>query len=123
MIVGLHAHIIQGEIQIVDLRSGNIDKRICGFGLKLPDLDFTTHGNLICASSIMKGWERDRIIDPTTGFTKILPNSSMDASFSACILGRVPSTGEYKVLRVGASIPLTNRRPCQVITLNGAQSR
>ncbi|CAL4939484.1 unnamed protein product [Urochloa decumbens] len=124
MIAGLCAHGIQGEIQIVDLRSGNIDKRIYGFGLELRDLDFTTQGDLICASSvIMKGWKRDCIIDPTMGSTTILPTSGMDAYFSVCILGHVPSTWEYKVLRVGAFIPSTNRRPCQIITLIGGAQR
>ncbi|RLN35693.1 hypothetical protein C2845_PM03G11260 [Panicum miliaceum] len=89
-----------GEIHILDL-SGNIVRRIRGLGHLGSYL--TTHAGLVRVSTMDMhdfDFDADLVINPATGAFSILPGGNRSPLVNACVLGRVPSTGECKVLRL-----------------------
>ncbi|TVU38155.1 hypothetical protein EJB05_11509, partial [Eragrostis curvula] len=92
------------HLHIFDM-SGNIVKRMCGLGDHTTHL--STHADLVCAKrrTLEDGDDgllrQDLLLNPATDAIHVLPDVSIRSSqVTTCYLGRVPSTGEYKVLRV-----------------------
>ncbi|KAL6656880.1 hypothetical protein ACP70R_004660 [Stipagrostis hirtigluma subsp. patula] len=97
------------EIHLVDMHSGDIVKRIDDHalgGLVLPGFDLCTNAGLVCGSAnTTSGAQQTVVLDPATGVIDVLPDGGRpDAGGSPCIVGHVPSTGLYKVLRVALSM-------------------
>jgi F-box interacting protein len=113
-----------GEIHILDL-SGDIVKRIRGLGhlCSYP----TTNDGLVCVSTMaMHDFDAnaDLVLNPATGAVSILPGGNRPPVVNACVLGRVPSTGEYKVLRLSYYHKEFKDEgfgvACEIIALGGA---
>ncbi|TVU38157.1 hypothetical protein EJB05_11511, partial [Eragrostis curvula] len=87
------------EIHIFDM-SGNIVKRMCGLGDLAMHL--STQADLVCVKRYTGNAEEDPdlLLNPATGAIHVLPGVSVSCIYATCFLGHVPSTGEYKVLRV-----------------------
>ncbi|CAL5083810.1 unnamed protein product [Urochloa decumbens] len=102
------------QIHVVNM-SGEIVRQIGSFeGLKLFDLSMQP--DLICVADTAYGSNgKAHVLNPATGAIDVLPDVSMGTPKSRCILGHVPSTREYKVLRIDNFY----RQPCQIITLGG----
>ncbi|KAL6599918.1 hypothetical protein ACP70R_045569 [Stipagrostis hirtigluma subsp. patula] len=107
-----HPHVVaihRGEVHVVDL-SGNVLKRI---HLEHHGSYITTQLDLLYIVSI--GWTRQAYaLNVVTGMVehRTQPSSSELTS----VLGYVPSTGEYKVLRI------VWREACEVITLGSGNN-
>ncbi|CAL5085470.1 unnamed protein product [Urochloa decumbens] len=126
LFVGLNLR--EAEIHIVDLYSGNIVKRIYSANMAervngIGDLSMhlSTQAGLVCVSTSMNNGARDIVLNPTTGAVNILPNGNRPNTVSSCILGHVPSTREYKVLRLSYynTAKANNRVAFEVIALAG----
>ncbi|CAL5083811.1 unnamed protein product [Urochloa decumbens] len=126
LFVGLNLR--EAEVHIVDLYSGNIVKRFYSANMAervngIGDLSMhlSTQAGLVCVSTRMNGGDRDIVLNPATGAVNILPTGNRPNTVSSCILGHVPSTREYKVLRLSYcnSAKATNRVACEVIALGG----
>lgn len=90
----------KGDIHIVDVHSGTTCRRLC-CGFTTLGVDFSTEADLVCVSFMEGSYQQALILDPTTtAATNVSPEGAM--GFSLWILGHVPSTEEYKVLRIGA---------------------
>ncbi|CAL4906003.1 unnamed protein product [Urochloa decumbens] len=121
---------VESEIHIIDLYSGSIVKRISSADLAqrvhgIGDLYrlMSTEASLVCVSTTTSddGSVQDIVLNPTTGAVKILPDGNRSGLVNSCILGYVPSTGEYKVLRLCfcATPEETFEVACEVIALGG----
>ncbi|KAG2646552.1 hypothetical protein PVAP13_2KG516000 [Panicum virgatum] len=111
------------EIHILDL-SGGIVKRIRGLGHLIWYL--TMHAGLVCVSTsaldAADAADADLVLNPATGAVSILPGN-WPPLVHACVLGRVPSTGECKVLRLSYYLKNDDEGfvgACEVIALGGA---
>ncbi|CAL4904859.1 unnamed protein product [Urochloa decumbens] len=111
------------EVQVVDLH-GHFVKRI-PIGQQLSAMVLTTQGDLACVSH---GWGLAYVLSLATGAviadTGIESRSKVNAEKPMCVLGRVPSTGEYKLLRIQSHTRSYNNRcvvttsqTCEVMTL------
>ncbi|TVU38154.1 hypothetical protein EJB05_11508, partial [Eragrostis curvula] len=109
------------EIHIFDM-FGNVVKRMCSLGeLKVH---LSTQADLVCVqrqTTCVEGEEL--LLNPATGAIHVLPGVSVSRVVNGtCFLGHVPSTGEYKVLRVvqyfGAQEDA--QHAYEVITLDGS---
>ncbi|CAL4906017.1 unnamed protein product [Urochloa decumbens] len=118
------------EIHIIDLYSGGIVKRISSADLAqrvhgIGDLYrlMSTEASLVCVSTTTSddGTVQDIVLNPATGAVKILPDDNRSGLVDSCILGYVPSTGQYKVLRLSfcGTPEETFKVACEVITLGG----
>ncbi|KAL6599919.1 hypothetical protein ACP70R_045570 [Stipagrostis hirtigluma subsp. patula] len=89
-VVALHCD--SGDVHVVDL-SGNVLKRI---HLEHPGDDLTTQLDLLYVVSFRSG--QDHALNVVTGMVEHTTQRS--SSTHTTVLGHVPSTGEYKVLRI-----------------------
>ncbi|KAL6595054.1 hypothetical protein ACP70R_048157 [Stipagrostis hirtigluma subsp. patula] len=113
------------EIRFVDL-SGNIVKRI-STGQDWDGHGLTLQHNLLCVTHV-KG--KACVVHPATGAITVLPSdiaakheNNSTAIYSMSIIGQVPSTGEYKVLRIHRyHMDDEPEQTCDVITLGGSSS-
>ncbi|CAL5089099.1 unnamed protein product [Urochloa decumbens] len=93
------------EVQLLDPFSGNIVRRI-PTRKAWHDHELSTHLGLLCISE-RRAQQEDCILSPATGEILMVPTTGIVTKYkgksmtlSTCLLGRVPSTGEYKALRV-----------------------
>ncbi|OEL38206.1 hypothetical protein BAE44_0000775 [Dichanthelium oligosanthes] len=103
--------------------SGDIVKQIRSFE-GLGYFDLSTQADLICVVET-SCWSKKRarlLLKPATGAINALPGGSKRTAESICMLGRIPTTGEYKMLRVGIVYPAIVQ-PCQVITLGSGDGQ
>ncbi|CAL5084897.1 unnamed protein product [Urochloa decumbens] len=110
-------HPLWGQIYAVDM-SGEIVKKIRILeGIKFFKL--SVQADLICLAET----KRALVLNPGTGEIHALPDASLEIAESRCILGRIPSTEEYKVIRIG--LHQDNEQPyeCEVITLGGGDKK
>ncbi|PAN14718.1 hypothetical protein PAHAL_2G432000 [Panicum hallii] len=113
-------HVLWVQTHVVDM-SGDIVKQIRSFE-DLRFFDLSMQPDLICDAETASGRnKRACLLNPATGEINALPDGSMSAAQSTCILGHIPSTGEYKVLRIGGVIDPV--QPCEVITLGGGDRK
>ncbi|CAN6184324.1 unnamed protein product [Urochloa humidicola] len=123
LIAGIHRGCFkQGEIHIVDMYSGSIDKRIRDHGTRVLESSLSTQGNMVCFSAIstIASQSQARVVNPATGVTNILPIGIMRIGLLPMwILGHVdvPSTGEHKVFRVVSSYTTNPAQSCEALTL------
>ncbi|KAF8654795.1 hypothetical protein HU200_061463 [Digitaria exilis] len=113
LIVGLHMQprpIRRGsrgfDVHFVDPFSGDIVKQVTtGRAWDVHKLS-TNHGRLCISADERYDPEKNRVLNPATGAITMLPdtskheNESTSYGSSTCFLGCVPSTGEYKVIRI-----------------------
>ncbi|CAL5083809.1 unnamed protein product [Urochloa decumbens] len=100
-----------GQIYAVDM-SGEIVKKI-RIGIK--NFKLSVQADLVCLAKT----KRALVLNPGTGEIHALPDASLDIAESRCILGRIPSTGEYKAIRIGLHQDNEQAYECEVITLGG----
>ncbi|CAN6225973.1 unnamed protein product [Urochloa humidicola] len=124
LIAGIHRGCFkQGEIHIVDMYSGSIDKRIRDHRTGVLEPSLSTQGNMVCFSAVsttvlVASQSQARVVNAATGVTNILPIGIMRIGLLPMwILGHVPSTGEHKVLRVVSSFDTNPQQSCEVLTL------
>ena len=81
----------------------------------------SVHGDLLCASH---GWGVTCVVDMVTGAVADVAvdhRKKVNSAMPYCVLGHVPATGEYKVLRIQADYLSRRRRQmCEVVTLGGS---
>ncbi|CAL5078972.1 unnamed protein product [Urochloa decumbens] len=94
------------QIQLLDPFSGNVLRRI-RTRQSWRDHELSTHLGLLCISERGRAQEEATVLNPATGELLMLPTTGIvtkykdkSMTWSTCVLGWVPSTGEYKVLRV-----------------------
>ncbi|TVU38158.1 hypothetical protein EJB05_11512, partial [Eragrostis curvula] len=91
------------EIHIFDMFGNTVKRRMCGLGDDLA-AHLSTQADLLCVKRQTKrvGEGQDLLLNPATGAVHVLPGvrSSSRCVDAKCFLGHVPSTGEYKELRV-----------------------
>ncbi|KAL6595058.1 hypothetical protein ACP70R_048161 [Stipagrostis hirtigluma subsp. patula] len=111
------------DIHFLDL-SGNIVKR-----MSLTDCspEFSVQRGLLCLLS--ENRSHVSVLNPATGAVSALPDDIAvahdgilgDDSWTTCVLGHVPITGSYKVLRIHSYLPIIDiactQQVCEVITL------
>jgi len=77
----------------------------------------SVHGDLLCASH---GWGVTCVVDMVTGAVVDVaaePRKKVNSATPHCMLGHVPFTGEYKVLRIQADYCCRRwRQRCEVVT-------
>ncbi|KAL6622917.1 hypothetical protein ACP70R_032796 [Stipagrostis hirtigluma subsp. patula] len=109
----------RGEIHLVDL-SGDVVKRMPVAEARLRDWkSLTTQPGLLCVSE----WEGTAcVLDAATGAAAVLPadpavrrRTKGRPLMSTSVLGRVPSTGEHKVLRI--HLHAKSQQTCDAMTL------
>ncbi|CAN6361302.1 unnamed protein product [Urochloa humidicola] len=119
------------EIRILDLYSGSIVKRISSTDLvkRIHGIEddlylykiMSTQADLVCVFTTTKDGavRQDIVLNLATGAVKMLPDGNRSALVNSCILGYVPSTKEYKVLRFShyATPEGTFKVRCEVIAL------
>ncbi|CAL4904891.1 unnamed protein product [Urochloa decumbens] len=112
----------RNEVHVIDLR-GSVIKRIpIGRG---PGEVLSTHGDLACVSH---GWGLAYVFNLATGAmvadVDIESRSKVNAEKPVCVLGHVPATGEYKLLRIQDRSRMSYNNggfvtSCEVMTLVG----
>ncbi|CAL4897550.1 unnamed protein product [Urochloa decumbens] len=117
----------RNEVHVIDLR-GSVIKRIrIGRG---PGEVLSTHGDLACVSH---GWGLAYVFNLSTGAMvadiDIESRSKVNAEKPVCVLGHVPATGEYKLLRIQDRSRMSYNNnggfvtSCEVMTLGGGGGR
>jgi F-box interacting protein len=119
------------QVQLLDT-SGNIVKRTnVAQGSQQPrkpvrsrcyqpilrDPELSLQGDLVCVS---EPTGEARVLNVSTGAVTVLPAGEIERTLydvSTCLLGRVPSTGEYNVFRIHAMVEPT----FDIATLGGDQ--
>ncbi|CAL5089098.1 unnamed protein product [Urochloa decumbens] len=120
LIVGLYNDASCREVQFVDL-SGSIVKQICLTGGWDYGYNVSAMPSLLCTRTTNEGC----VLNPSTGAFTVLPanieaehQNKSSPILSLSLLGRIPSTGVYKVLRIHrylmGSDPL---QTCEVMTV------
>ncbi|OEL17814.1 hypothetical protein BAE44_0021167 [Dichanthelium oligosanthes] len=119
------------SISIVDL-SGIVVKRIAGGAAAGP------YHQLLCTrlslACLATDWNRCSVVNPATGAVHVLPQSpaaeyvnrvNLRDPYTIFTLGRVPSTGEHKVLRMFNRLGFQNggEQLFEVFTINGGTDR
>ncbi|CAL4897519.1 unnamed protein product [Urochloa decumbens] len=117
------------EVDVVDLH-GRVVKRI-PIGHRRGKV-LSTHGDLLCVSH---GWGLAYLLNLTTGAVvadiTVESRSKVNRDKPMCIMGYVPSTGEYKLLRIQSPsrddynncMFVTPSQTCQIMTLGGGGGR
>ncbi|TVU38156.1 hypothetical protein EJB05_11510, partial [Eragrostis curvula] len=104
---------------------GSIVKTMRSLGV--PDVHLSTQADLVCVKRHTPCVEReDLLLNPATGAIHALPDVSISSrEVTTSYLGRVPSTGEYKVLRVVQfSGPVSEVQfAYEVVALDGSRQR
>nr|CAB3454818.1 unnamed protein product [Digitaria exilis] len=109
-------------IHLVDLHSGSVVKRIRGPKGLCSHL--STQAGLVCVSAEpIDRAAQDLVLNPATGAVSALPVGDRPSMVLACVLGHVPSTGEYKVVRVGNQVEERMKTVFQVVALGGGEQR
>ncbi|KAF8668609.1 hypothetical protein HU200_051783 [Digitaria exilis] len=122
MFVGVLPDTGLDEIHLVDLHSGSVVKRIRGPKGLCSHL--STQAGLVCVSAEpIDRAAQDLVLNPATGAVSALPVGDRPSMVLACVLGHVPSTGEYKVVRVGNQVEERMKTVFQVVALGGGEQR
>lgn len=112
------------EVRFIDLSTNIVVKRV---PLDHRSFDLAAQLDLLCLTPF-SGKEQCSILNPVTSdeVTTLLPGGTCGFGRGACIFGYVPSTKEYKVLRIhthatrnGDETTVHLKQTCDVMTLLG----
>ncbi|CAN6357192.1 unnamed protein product [Urochloa humidicola] len=122
IVLGFQSH----EVDVIDLHSSIVVKRI-PLGHR-PGEVLSTHGDNVCISH---GWGLAYVLNLTTGAVvadiDVESSSKVNAEKPRCVMGHVPSTGDYKLLRIqgrrsrsyNGGFFTSSSQTCEVMTLGG----